>query len=62
MSAEGIRLIPPNVGSGLVLTGFSRMDQKAKEKAEELLRLRDIEQKQGRSKENEVRWMRRLKL
>jgi circadian clock protein KaiC len=46
MSAEGIRLIPPNVGSSLVLIGSSRMAQEAKEKAEELLRLRDIEQKQ----------------
>jgi circadian clock protein KaiC len=46
MGAEGIRLIPPYIGAGLVLTGSSRMAQETKEKAEELLRLRDIEQKQ----------------
>jgi circadian clock protein KaiC len=45
MSSDGIRLVPPYVGSGLVLTGSSRAAQEAKEKAEELLRLRSIDQK-----------------
>jgi circadian clock protein KaiC len=45
MSPEGIRLVPPYIGSGLVLTGSSRIAQEAKEKADELLRLISIEQK-----------------
>jgi circadian clock protein KaiC len=45
MSSDGIQLIPPYIGSGLVLTGSSRVAQEAKEKAEELLRFRSIEQK-----------------
>jgi len=46
MSHEGIRLVPPYVGSGLVLTGSSRLAQEAKEKAEALLRFQEIEQRQ----------------
>jgi circadian clock protein KaiC len=45
MGSDGIHLIPPYIDSGLVLTGSSRIAQEAKEKAEELLRLRSIEQK-----------------
>jgi circadian clock protein KaiC len=46
MSREGIRLIPPYVGSGVVLTGSSRVAQEAKEKAEALIRSEEIEKKQ----------------
>jgi circadian clock protein KaiC len=45
MSPDGIRLVPPYVGSGLVLTGSSRVAQEAKEKAEALVRSQEIEQK-----------------
>jgi circadian clock protein KaiC len=47
MSSEGIRLIPPYIGSGLVLTGSSRAAQEAKEKADALLRAQEIERKQA---------------
>jgi circadian clock protein KaiC len=46
MSHEGIRLIPPYVGSGIVLTGSSRVAQEAKEKADALVRSQEIEQRQ----------------
>ena len=46
MSREGIRLVPPYIGSGVVLTGSSRMAQEAKEKAEALVRSQEIEQRQ----------------
>jgi len=46
MSRDGIRLIPPYIGSGVVLTGSSRIAQEAKEKAEALIRAQDIEKKQ----------------
>jgi circadian clock protein KaiC len=46
MSREGIRLTPPYIGSGLVLTGSSRVAQEAKEKAETLVRAQEIEQRQ----------------
>ena len=46
MTHEGIRLVPPYVGSGLVLTGSSRVAQEAKEKAEALIRFQEIEQRQ----------------
>jgi circadian clock protein KaiC len=46
MSREGIRLIPPYIGSGVVLTGSSRVAQEAKEKAEALIRSEEIEKKQ----------------
>jgi circadian clock protein KaiC len=46
MSKNGIRLIAPYIGSGIVLTGSSRLAQESKEKAEALLRTREIEKKQ----------------
>jgi circadian clock protein KaiC len=46
MSSEGIRLIPPYIGSGVVLTGASRVAQEAKEKAEALVRSQEIERRQ----------------
>jgi len=46
MTKEGIRLIAPYIGSGMVLTGSSRLAQEAREKAEALLRAREIEKKQ----------------
>ena len=47
MSREGIRLIAPYIGAGLVLTGSSRAAQEAKEKADALLRAQEIERKQA---------------
>ena len=47
MSREGIRLVAPYIGSGLVLTGSSRMAQEAKEKADALLRSQDTERRQA---------------
>jgi circadian clock protein KaiC len=46
MSREGIRLVPPYIGSGVVLTGSSRVAQEAKEKADALVRSQEIEQMQ----------------
>ena len=46
MSRDGIRLISPYIGSGVVLTGSARIAQEAKEKAEALVRAQDIEKKQ----------------
>jgi circadian clock protein KaiC len=46
MSREGIRLVPPYIGSGVVLTGSSRVAQEAKEQAEALARSQEIVQKQ----------------
>jgi circadian clock protein KaiC len=46
MSPEGIRLVPPYIGSGVVLTGSSRLAQETKEKAEALVRFQEIEQRQ----------------
>jgi circadian clock protein KaiC len=46
MSHDGIRLIPPYIGSGVVLTGSARIAQEAKEKAEALVRAQEIEKKQ----------------
>jgi circadian clock protein KaiC len=46
MSREGIRLIPPYIGAGVVLTGSARIAQEAKEKAEALVRAQEIEKKQ----------------
>lgn len=46
MSREGIRLVPPYIGAGQVLTGSSRVAQKAKEKADALVRSQDIEKRQ----------------
>jgi circadian clock protein KaiC len=46
MSREGIRLIAPYIGSGVVLTGSSRVAQEAKEKADALVRSQEIEQRQ----------------
>jgi circadian clock protein KaiC len=46
MSREGIRLVPPYVGAGVVLTGSSRVAQEAKEKADALIRFQEIEQRQ----------------
>jgi circadian clock protein KaiC len=46
MSREGIRLVPPYIGSGVVLTGSSRVAQEAKEKAEALVRSEEIAKKQ----------------
>jgi circadian clock protein KaiC len=46
MSREGIRLVPPYIGSGVVLTGSSRVAQEAKEKADALIRFQEIEQRQ----------------
>jgi circadian clock protein KaiC len=45
MSSEGIRLVPPYIGAGMVLTGSSRVAQEAKEKAEALLRAQEIQRK-----------------
>jgi circadian clock protein KaiC len=46
MSDRGIRLIPPYIGSGMVLTGSARVAQEAKEQAEALARSQEIERKQ----------------
>jgi circadian clock protein KaiC len=46
MSHEGIQLIPPYIGSGVVLTGSSRVAQEAKERADALVRAQEIDQKQ----------------
>src|SRR5580704_8034186 len=46
MSHEGIRLIPPYIGSGVVLTGSTRIAQEAKERADALVRSQEIEQRQ----------------
>ena len=46
MSRDGIRLVPPYVGAGVVLTGSSRVAQEAKEKADALVRSQEIEQRQ----------------
>jgi circadian clock protein KaiC len=46
MSPEGIRLMPPYIGSGVVLTGTARVAQEAKEKADALVRCQEIEQRQ----------------
>jgi len=46
MSHEGIRLVPPYIGSGRVLTGSSRAAQEAKERADALVRSQEIDQMQ----------------
>ena len=46
MSREGIRLVPPYIGSGRVLTGSSRAAQEAKERADALVRSQEIDQMQ----------------
>jgi circadian clock protein KaiC len=46
MSSKGIHLVSPYIGSGLVLTGSSRVAQEAREKADAILRTSEIEQKQ----------------
>ncbi len=46
MSSKGISLVPPYIGSGVVLTGSSRVAQEAREMAEAQLRLQEVEQKQ----------------
>jgi circadian clock protein KaiC len=46
MSGEGIQLVPPYVGSGVVLTGSSRVAREAKEKADALIRSQEIDQRQ----------------
>ena len=46
MSREGIRLIPPYIGAGQVLTGSSRAAQESEEKAAALVRAQDIERQQ----------------
>ena len=46
MSRDGIKLVPPYIGSGLVLTGSSCIAQEAKEKVEALTRSEEISQKQ----------------
>jgi len=46
MSREGIRLIPPYIGAGQVLTGSSRAAQESGEKAAALVRAQDIERQQ----------------
>jgi circadian clock protein KaiC len=45
MSDGGIRLVPPYIGSGLVLTGSSRAAQEAKERADALVRSQEIDQR-----------------
>jgi circadian clock protein KaiC len=46
MSRDGIRLVAPYIGSGLVLTGSSRAAQEAKERADALVRSQEIDQRQ----------------
>ena len=46
MSREGIRLVPPYIGAGQVLTGSSRIAQEAKEQADKLLRFQEIQRRQ----------------
>jgi circadian clock protein KaiC len=46
LSREGIRLISPYVGPGVVLTGTSRAAQEAKEAAEALVRSQEIDRRQ----------------
>jgi circadian clock protein KaiC len=45
MTSEGIRLVPAYVGSGVVMTGSSRLAQEAKEKAAALIVEQDVERK-----------------
>jgi circadian clock protein KaiC len=47
MSRDGIRLVPPYIGSDVVLTGSSRRAQEAKEMADALVRSQEIEQRQA---------------
>jgi circadian clock protein KaiC len=47
LSREGIRLVPPYIGAGVVLTGSSRVAQEAKEKADALVRSEEIEKKKA---------------
>jgi circadian clock protein KaiC len=42
MTSRGIKLIPPYIGSGGVLTGSSRVNQEAKEQAEAAERTQNI--------------------
>jgi circadian clock protein KaiC len=46
MSHAGIRLIPPYIGSGRVLTGSSRVAQEAREAADALVRSEEIQRRQ----------------
>jgi circadian clock protein KaiC len=46
MSGDGIRLVPPYIGAGQVLTGSSRVAQEAREKADTLVRSQEIEKRQ----------------
>jgi circadian clock protein KaiC len=45
MTREGIRLVPPYIGSGVVLTGSSRVAQEAKEKSDALVQSQEIERR-----------------
>ena len=45
ITSEGIRLLPPYIGSGQVFTGSARLAQEAKDSAEALLREQTIERK-----------------
>ena len=47
LSRGGIRLVPPYIGAGVVLTGSSRVAQEAKEKADALVRSEEIEKKKA---------------
>jgi circadian clock protein KaiC len=45
MTSKGINLIPVYVGGGTVLTGSARLSQEAREKAEELSKLREFQER-----------------
>lgn len=47
ITSNGIRLLPPYIGSGQVFTGSARLAQEAKDSAEALLRKQTIERKRG---------------
>jgi circadian clock protein KaiC len=47
LSDRGVHLVPAYVGAGTVLTGSARLAQQARERADEILRQEETEQKRG---------------
>jgi circadian clock protein KaiC len=47
ITREGIRLLPPYIGSGQVFTGSARLAQEAKDSSEAMLRQQTIERKRA---------------
>jgi circadian clock protein KaiC len=46
MTSQGIKLLPAYIGSGVVLTGSSRVAQEAKERSDAVLREQEVQRKQ----------------